>query len=356
MEINHWDKFAEFCLWEMNSGGPDPQIPLVGEMSKGLSADERMWRAGCYVSVYNVPFAEAIWEHWSYKDIQGNMSLFRDWLNTEWDKIVTRVERKTVRRPEWMFEYFNSYYAFMRNDVLPAIHLTSQWSPEARYLYFWDLTISRIKRFGRYVALKLLESYSLYCNIPMTAPDIRPKDGWSPRTTLALLQPKFLHSIAREDNDPVTLQAVNLAVKETQRRLLNDYDVDIDLFKLQVVLCEYRESYESKKQYPGRSHDSELGYWHKREALWGTQPYSKNMLLARSRIFPWQHLGEWTTDWLGPRKECGQVLATYNYTWTDMLYDYKKSLPSNLSKPIWRKYEAKTLPDHPSSISIRQNT
>jgi len=332
MQISHWDRFAEFCLWEMNSGGPDPQIPLVGKLSEDCTWEEKVWRAGMYVSVYNVPFAEAIWEHWSWKDVQANMSGVRDWLNKEWPKIITRFERRTVRRPEWMHEYINSYYTFMRNDLSDAIHYCRNMSPEERYLYFWDLSISKLKRFGRYVALKLLEAYRLYCDIDLVAPDIRPKDAWSPRTTLGELHPAFKVEMNSKDNQYIPM--VNKAVEDTLKILWNEYDVKMDRFQLQVALCEYRESYHSKKQYPGRSHDSELGYWHKREALWGTQPYSQNMFQARKQIFPHQHLGE-IQGWNGPRKECGLVLATHEYTWTDILFDYNRSM-LDMSKPVWR--------------------
>lgn len=340
MELNHWDRFAEFCLLEKACGGPDPQIPLVGEMSKLESWEERVWRAGCYISVYNVPFAESIWENWSWKDVQGNMIGFREWLNSNWSKIVTRFERRTVRRPEWMFEYFNSYYAFIQNDLAVALKYTNDMSPEERYLHFWDLTNGRIKRFGRYVALKLLESYRLYCNMNLVAPDIRPKDGWSPRITLAALYPNIAEQLTDKSN--YWNDVVNGTVIETIDRLKSDYDVEVDKFQLQVMLCEYRESYHSKKQYPGRSHDSELGYWHKREGLWGKQDYSQNMLQARKKIFPSVSLGE-LNGWDAPRGACGRVLAEHGYTWTDLLYDYQASW-MNMSKPVWRRilqdYEA----------------
>lgn len=340
-KLNHWDKFAEFCLWEMNSGGPDPQIPLVSEMSKGLPLEERLWRAGCYISVYNVPFAEVIWKQWSYDDVQvRGLKELEKWLHEHWKQIVTRVERKTVRRPEWMFEYMSSYYSYLNNGVLDAaLWDTQSMSPEDRYLFLWDSSIKNVKRFGRYVALKLLESYRLYCDIDVVAPDIRPKDAWSPRTTLSVLHPQYAEQMLADSNEFNPL--VNTVVQATLEQLWNDYDIQMNLFQLQVVLCEYRESYHSKKQYPGRSHDSELGYWNKVHVLW--PDHKTEMFKARRNIFPWQHLGEVDDRWQGTRKECGQVLAIHDYTWTDMLYDYDKS-KVDMSKPVWRvKDEAKVI-------------
>lgn len=333
----HWDRFAEFCKYEMASGGPDPQIPLVGEMSNDRIWVERVWRAGMYVAVYNVPFAEVLWNNWSYFEVcNEGIDKVYPWLVEHWPKIVTRVERKTVRRPEWMFEYIESYFNYLNRGLLNRTILhCKDMSPQERYLYMWDDTINNIRRFGRYVALKLLESYNRYCNISLIAPDIRPKDAWSPRTTLSVLFPSWEKAMLEESNENNNM--VNTAVDATLLKLWNDYDVKMDKFQLQVVLCEYRESYHSKKQYPGRSHDSELGYWYKVKDKWGTNAsLSHEMFAARQRIFPHQHLGE-LNGWEGARKECGMVLAHYGYTWSDLLYDYKKTLFTGLgdfSQPI----------------------
>lgn len=316
---NHWDNFASFCKWEVASGGPDPQIKMVARMSESQVWTERLWRAGCYIAVYNVPFAEVLWANMPYHKVKKNgVEWMGSWLNANWHRLVTRVERKTVRRPEWMYEYMNSYYSFITDGSLhKALKHCENMDSEERYLYFWDLTIKDVKRYGRYVALKLLESYNLFCDIELKAPDIRPKDGWSPRITLSVLFPEYEKEM--NDNDNKWNPLVNEVVKQTQANLLRQYGVDINLFQLQVMLCEYRESYHSKKQYPGRSLDSELGYHHKVQSLWGKA--SDSMLIARAGLFPHKHLGE-LNGWLGTRKECGQVLATYGYTWTDLVYSY----------------------------------
>jgi len=317
--INHWDKFAEFCKYELASGGPDPQIKMVAKMSEKEEWTERLWRVGCYIAVYNVPFAEVLWQQLSYERVKrAGVTVIGTWLFENWGKVVTRVERKTVRRPEWMYEYLYSYYQFITEGSLHrALKHCENMDSEERYLYFWDLTIKEIKRYGRYVALKTLESYNLFCDIELTAPDIRPKDGWSPRITLSVLFPQ--HEIELNDNDNRWNPLVNEAVKQTQAKLLKKYGVEVNLFQLQVMLCEYRESYHSKKQYPGRSLDSELGYHQKVKNLWGRA--SNEMLVARAKLFPHHHLGE-LNGWLGTRKECGQVLASHDYTWTDLLYSY----------------------------------
>jgi len=323
----HFKFFSEFCKLEMLSGGPDPQIPLVGEMSKNESMQERIWRAGCYISVYNVPFAAAIWQNWSWERMEKEKENLLPWLQENWKGIVTRLERRCVRRPEWMNEYFLSYFDFAKN-ILPELQkATEQFSPEQRYVAFWDISNEKISRFGRYVALKLLESYKQYCGMKLEAPDIRPKDGWSPRITLARLYSSDSAALNSKDNAQIPL--VNKRVAELQERLKGS-GVNIDLFKLQVVLCEYRESYEGLRQYPGRSHDSELGYYNKAINYWKQVP---GLLETRKAIFPNQHLGE-IGGWEVARNELGEVLSKYKYTWSDLLFDYKAT--ADFAYPVKR--------------------
>jgi hypothetical protein len=207
-------------------------------------------------------------------------------------------------------------------EKLPELQSNSRdMSPQERYILFWDVSIKEIKRYARYVALKLLESYRLYCGFELEAPDIRPKDGWSPMKTVSWLFPEKKDLLLSGDNS--RLDEVNRIVKDLQNKLSDEYNVNIDLFHLQVALCEYRESYEGRRQYPGRSLDSELGYYYKAHDKWDS--YQSVFPLARLRKFPRKHLGEWG-GWEGARNELGTVISDFDYTWSDLLYDYKETL------------------------------
>src|SRR3990167_11526760 len=131
---DHWRHFAEFCRWELAAGGPDPQIPLVGEMSVGCSLAERRWRGGCYIAVYNVPFAEVLWTEWPWDRIDRESAALLPWLREHWTQIVTRVERRCVRRPEWMAEFLCGFSAALL--ALPAL-LADRQTAEQRYEQLW---------------------------------------------------------------------------------------------------------------------------------------------------------------------------------------------------------------------------
>lgn len=331
---DHWKHFADFCRLEMASGGPDPQIPLVGVMSNGQSWEDHVWWGGCYIAVYNVPFAEVLWSEWSWERVQAEGSRLETWLKYNWSWIVTRIERRCVRRPAWMAEFLLGY----RDMVLGLPKQLEQWGgvdSHVRYNHLWDYSLT-VPRLGRYVALKLLEYYRRYCDIDASAPDIRPKDAWSPRRTLSILFPENADQL-NGGNDESTLQLVNRTVDQLLVRL-GDFGVHPSIFDAQVMLCEYRESYEGKRQYPGRSIDSELSYAHKAHHCTEGKYPTKVFWSARDELFPLVHLGE-HNGWTGPRKELGIVLSQYGYTWSDLLYDYTQTsgFGGNIARPVRRE-------------------
>ena len=63
--FNHLEKFEEFCHYETLYGGPDPHMSAALYMSYDAPDEEKLWRIHCYVGLYNVPSAEAVWRVWS---------------------------------------------------------------------------------------------------------------------------------------------------------------------------------------------------------------------------------------------------------------------------------------------------
>lgn len=326
---DQWKFFAEFCSLEKRAGGPDPHLKLSFEMSKRESLEERFWRAGCYIAVYNAPFGEAIWHDWSWERVTAP-DAERDltgWLEVNFKKLITRRERRCVRRPEWMAEYLLSYRDLARRlpDVL---HANRTRAPHELYEVLWEEANS-VKRLGRYVALKLLEFYRVGCGVAAELPDLRARGGWSPREQLGYLFPDQAQVAERDDSDEMCALADRLA-NEAQRRLAGDFGVELDKFELQVLLCDFKQSWKGRRQYPGRSIDSEQEYAQKAWELWGRP---SDVWRARRHLFLPEHLGE-VQGWSGPRAEVAEVLARHKYTWSDALYDYRAT--RDFSRPVPR--------------------
>ena len=326
----HWQYFVEFVRLERAVGGPDPHMVLVGHMSRDVSEMERLWRAGCYVGVYNVPAAEVIWRSWSWEGIvaQGPVDLTR-WLRTHWSGIPTRRERRCVRSPEKLARFLLEYAAWIPT-VWPEIRSSS-------YQEAWN-RCQEVYAMGRYATMKLLEFWHRYCGFPQPMPDIRARGGMSPRQTLALLMPE--HKDLFLDDAASSVGKVEVLAEEARSNLRIQHGFDLDHFLFQVLLCDYRQSCEGQRQYPGRSHDSELDYRRVVEDHFGAAVETE-MLTARQQLFPAVALGERVVGgWTGVRKELGRVLRLHGYTWSDVKFSYPAT--KDLAHPImWENIEPK---------------
>jgi len=326
----HWDNFADFCYYDMLSGGPDAHLTLAGYMSKDLPLRERLWHAGVYVGVYNVPTAEIIWSTFSHKDMMKiSHKDLTYWLTENWKGITTRTERKCVRVPANMAFYFKNYAEWV--DSYPWKSLQA-YTPEQRYENLWVESQKSVKFLGRYSGFKLLEYYTKWCDIPIKLPDIRPIGGWSPRSMLSILYPDY-KDILLGDDSPKNIATIN-DISNNLLDWLNSHKGTkwingMDLYKMEVFLCDYKQCYFGRRQYPGRSQDSEIQYHEKISAYWD---YDFEMIRARSEIFPNWTLGE-KNGWTNVRKELGTVLYDYGYMWSDSLYDYKNTLDLSVPTP-----------------------
>jgi hypothetical protein len=324
----HWRFFREFCVNERAVGGPDPHMATVAKMSERVKPRERVWRAGCYIGVYNVPAAEAIWRHWTAAAVQRDPLAFEEWLQEHWAGLPLRRERKAVRSPRKLARCLVSYAEWSEN--LPVRRWwTDETGTEAdRYEAAWATVTQDIYGVGRYVALKLLEFYTRYLNAPILLPDLRPAGGWSPKEALVLLYPEHVNVLlGREDVD--NNEMVNRVAGMARRRLRAE-GIDVSRYVLQVLLCDYKQSYAGRRQYPGRSLDSEIEYTRTVETHFG---YVSAIWNARRALFPPQALGE-VQGWPGVRKELGTVMRDHGYVWTDLAMDYLAT--EDLRAPVWR--------------------
>ena len=321
----HWDYFAEFIRYEMAVGGPDPHMVLVGHMSEDVSWHERVWHGICYVSVYNTPTAEALWRTWPWAAVVDNRERLEVWLRTHWKGIATRRERRSVRSAEKLAHCLADGAEWVQRCE-PFFDIGSPPSL-ARYETMWN-SCQRIYALGRYATIKLLEYFGRYCGLSSRMPDMRARGGWSPREALAMLYPEHASVLTGDDSEATLRHVDGLAVKGRQF-LLEKYGLSLDNFLFQVMLCDYKQSYVGRRQYPGRSHDSELEYARVVSAHFGGE---SDMWATRRRLFPSRALGE-LSGWSGVRKELGGVLRDFGYTWSDIRFSYLAS-KDDLAHPV----------------------
>jgi hypothetical protein len=343
--IDHWQTFSEFALYELAAGGPDPHMRYVGYEAERLHPPnekkiqahllERAWMGGVYVAFYNYAAAEQTWNQWPMMEVLLHPEQFRNWMHTSWKGLPTRRERRAVRTPEKMHQCLVAYASWLSKAWNQGLFFTQGYNEFELYELFWQ-NVSNLLYFGRYACFKLLEFYRRYCELPIAMPDIRPVGGWSPRETLAMLWPTRAAQLAPKSNDRVTINYTNHVAAETFQELEMRTGLTLDYYLMEVFLCDYKQSYVGKRQYPGRSNDSELGYFAKAAQYWGSATKT-NLFAVRSALHPgYPGLGE-LAGWYGTRDELGTVLAEQGYTWTDWKYRYTPDM--DLADPDWHDGE-----------------
>lgn len=327
-QVDHWGGYAQFGFYEIAAGGPDPHMRAAGYMSRKESWEERIWRAGCYVGVYNVPAAEVVWERWPWPSVLEHREEFVDWIKEHRKGLPMRRERRCVLNPIKLAQYFLDYAEWA--SALPDILRGLPDDPKEAYESLWKQA-SAVRYLGRYVRFKILEFYRRNCDLKIAMPDIRPRGGWSPRRTLGMMFPEKASILDSKDESPSAHQLVNETADEALRRLDQEFGLKLDYYLFEVLLCDYRQCWQGRRQFPGRSQDSELEYRNKMVAQWGDTP--TQMFQARSALFPTASRGEiW--GWNHVRKELGTVFRDHGYMWSDFLFDYVAT--TDLAKPVER--------------------
>lgn len=315
--MDMWRAFADFCRLDQRSGGPDSHMTTMAEIVRGKPALERAWAMLVYVSVYNVPMALAILKEFPTRETPG----LRVWIAEHWLHIVLRRERKRpVGSPTKLADCLESCATWVELERLANAN---------SYEALWA-DIDRIRYFGRYAKLKALEALHRVGAVQHTIPDLRAHGAESPRQGLALLWPAHEEILNRGGNHRDALCAVELLADQTLKRLANDYQVELNRYCLQTLVCDFKQVVVTQRQYPGRSVDSELSYYTKIADYF---TLDDTMFRARRELFPKWALGE-VQGWLGVREELGEFFVNYGHMWSDEQFDYLKT--TDLSNPVAR--------------------
>lgn len=317
----HLYHFAEFCAGVQKAGGATPHLPMVAETAYDLPLEEQLWRGGCYVFAYNYATAEMLWRTWRPGD--WDTPELVQWIRDNWKGLPLRRERKAVRSPEKLAACMESYVDWMYKIEDKEWFTSTSMDPVVRYEAAWDDVIPGVKYVGRYIAIRYLEFLRRVTGVELMMPDIRARDAKFPRQSLALMFPDFSDALLG-GNSPEELEAVDFVATACKDQLDQLYGVDVDYYTIQSLSCEYKQSVIGKKQYPGKSLDSELVYWRRVYKHFSDMSDGTEMFEARERAFPAYALGE-KSGWDGARDELTRVLVDHGYTWSDAIYNYSET-------------------------------
>lgn len=333
--MNHHNAFPEFCALELSTGGPDPYLKIASlAVVEAASHEQRVWRACCFVAPYEINTGALLWEHWPYpKEVSRSPDKFIHWVAENWKGFQFRRERRASRTPKKFAECLISAAEFADGESKELLHCS--------YEDAWRLSDKALRYFGRYALTKMLQTLYLGNGMAAGMPDIRPAGGWSPRTTLAWMysdgeivgasssgDSEFVRS-----NRPRMIAEVN-AKAETLRQYVGEYvsasgvEGELEYYDFEVLLCNYRQALTFR--YPGRSHDTDLGNYHRACTYW-REAFRFPLLEYRQRLFHKRVLGE-LNGWSGQRENLENTWKDYGYFWCDTRYNYWKSV-DNLAQP-----------------------
>jgi hypothetical protein len=328
----HFVHLAEFIRGVELAGGTTPHVSMtVGSMSRIEDPLEKLWFAGCYALTYNWPAAERL-----FLELRpGEMTL--PWLDEHWDGIPLRKERKSVYR-KWAFLESATAYAAFARELMNASRWTETY--EDAFGLFNDHT----RFMGRYIAIRWLEvmrrAFPDQC-AGWTMPSILSDGGQHPRKTLALVYPQYSQWLLG-GNTAGELKIADAAADQCLLDLRLEYGLETNYYELQSLLCEYKQSALGRKQYPGKSIDTEMDYFTLVRKHWGNRSDS-SFWDVRRVCFPDWSRGEFQDRWYGVRPELGAVLADYGYVWSDVIYAYNATKAhSTFAEPV-RKHGSELL-------------
>lgn len=312
---DHFRGLAEFVRGVELAGGTTPHVSMTVEMMDRLDDPlEKLWFAGCYALVYNWPTAERIWLEWRPEEV--TYESFLRWTEQKWDGLALRKERKAVYGKPKFAECAVTYLG-MAKRLVNADTWPSGYEDAFQLL-------GPVKYMGRYIGIRWVEVMRRAFNTDWEMPSILSDGGEHPRKALALLYPEEASDLL-SGNSKRNLRIADIAADRCLVDMNLEYGVQTDYYELQSLLCEYKQSALGKKQYPGKSIDTEMDYFRRIYAYWGEAKAEASFFYSiREACFPEWSLGE-KNGWSGVRKELGATLVDYGYTWSDAVYDWEAS-------------------------------
>lgn len=326
----HFDKLVEFTKFKGEIGEPSPHLSLVGNMTRNMKIEDKLWMLGLYAATYCLPTAQVIFEHYPITDVfpKGKKHMLK-WVTKHWKGIVTRTERRCVRSPQKMTDCLFSLAEWIDLGYDPLLELEKKETTK-NYDIVWE-SVTGIKYFGRYINIRFVEGLRRYCSIPAKLYDIRSIGGWSPKRCLCYLYPEYTEKLL-VDNVEGNIVTDKLALELLER--VKKKLPKVDEYIIAAILCEYKGAFEKRHQYPGHTIDQEPDLYTKVASYWGEDMDRTALWEARKALFPKEVLGE-LSGWNTYRKDLAKVLRDYGYVWSDLDYDYMSTLKSaNFATPV----------------------
>lgn len=295
---------------------------VVHMMGDDLSEAERIWRIGCYTAAYSALTAEAIWQEFPFTRALRQKEVLENWIRLNWEGFHIRTERRMVRTPD---KFAANLLSWLRWEANEAAYLPVMGEANVLYDVWYESIMKHVLYHGRYITIRAVEGIRRATGIPLFLYDIRSIGGESPVRCLSLLYPEHEEALLVQKNRWMADRLGNMLLGEVQAVVPG-----ADHYMLAAMLCEYREAYEDRHQYPARTIDQELEYLNGPKMRWWLDHGGETQLWeARKAVTPDVALGE-LNGWTGVRHDLSRWLRDRGKNWSDHLYQY----PSGTPRPL----------------------
>lgn len=286
--------FVEFCQAELASGGPDPQVTLVGRAvaeRDDLAPAEKAVYCGLFVVPYTIGSGAVLWHL--------RASGATDWasyLIEHKDGFPMRRERRAV---------WGDDRRKLMESVVSWIDFCYQVLPDAANGTYDDLYASigkHVKYFGRYATMKVIETmFQAGLRVPPQS-SIVANGAKYPRKMLAMLFPEHAEQMNSKSNDASTVELANTLAASSSSWI----GQVVSWFQLETLLCNARQAHDGK--YAGRSHDRELAHWRRANGYFREHELDLRSVFPfyrlRRETMPNEYLGELgNPQWWEARKD-----------------------------------------------------
>lgn len=287
MVLNYWPLFEEFVAAELEAHGPDPQLKLLLELAPEVSDVEKVWLIGCYCAHHCVASAWSVWINFRPNQVLLDPDALKHFLEVNWGSLPVRQEMHSHRMLEKRWACL----------IDMAIYATGESWRKGSYEKIWDESIESVSYFNRYLGIKFMEMLRQSVRPDLILSDIRARDGWSPRATIAMLYPEVAATIGNRNNN--SFETVWYAEEHATkiRNHLKAIGINVSYYQLQVLLCNTKQMFEGRVA-PGSGHEAEVNFVKTAEKTFDMS----QVYVTRRRIFDHRYLSE-IPGWQGLQKE-----------------------------------------------------
>lgn len=266
--INRRDGFINWCAWSIKNHDCDPALWLLNYLFDRFehNIEQKYWIAWIYGTTYHLPTAWIIWNEFPDYELVDQERL-EYWNNKNYK--ILRYQTDTKYNKGYLPQQFASYRKWIN-------HNNKSKTQRERFNYFinknsfdflWQSINKNLYKFGRYSTWYYMQTLKDCVQVKLLPADLKLEDYSGSRShrnglCYALNKETWIDKkLHKSCIDYMNYEASNIKAELKQK-----YDVDMDYYQMETLLCSYKKIYrKSRGRYLGYYLDRQAEEIHKVE-------------------------------------------------------------------------------------------